>query len=349
MPDLLTLYADMKKLLLLPYCLVLCFTARAQQRPHYTQYILNNYVLNPALSGIENYTDVKLSARDQWVGIDGAPQTFYLTIHAPIGKADYKTTATSYNVPGENPRGKAYWENYTASEPHHGVGLTLISDQTGNFNRTTISASYAYHLGLTPTTNLALGFAPGITRIARNAAKTDFGGGVTVDPAQANSESLNRLRPDLSAGLWLYAANYFLGLSAQQIIPQKVSFVDNATYNQGRLIPHLFFTGGYRLLLNDDINALPSFMVKYVSPNSPQVDVNMKMQYRDLFWMGASVRFKEGYQGMIGLNVANTFNVGYAYDFTQTSLNTASRSTHEIIIGFLLGNRYDDSCPRNVW
>ena len=44
--------------------------AMAQQRPHYTQYILNNYILNPALSGIENYTDVKISTRDQWVGLN---------------------------------------------------------------------------------------------------------------------------------------------------------------------------------------------------------------------------------------------------------------------------------------
>src|SRR5688572_15485385 len=79
--------------------------AIAQQRSHYTQYILNNYILNPALSGIENYTDVKVSARDQWVGINGAPRTAYFTIHTPIGKKDYKTSATSFNVPGENPRG----------------------------------------------------------------------------------------------------------------------------------------------------------------------------------------------------------------------------------------------------
>ena len=37
---------------------------QAQQRPQYTQYILNNYILNPALSGIENYTDVKISGRE---------------------------------------------------------------------------------------------------------------------------------------------------------------------------------------------------------------------------------------------------------------------------------------------
>lgn len=47
---------------------------QAQQRPQYTQYILNNYILNPALSGIENYTDLKISGRDQWVGLNGAPE-----------------------------------------------------------------------------------------------------------------------------------------------------------------------------------------------------------------------------------------------------------------------------------
>src|SRR5215204_6405342 len=134
----------MKKLLLI---LSLQFTiaGMAQQKPHYTQYVLNNYVLNPALTGIENYTDVKMSARDQWVGLNGAPKTFYLTVHTAIGKKDYKTSATSFNIPGENPRGNAYWENYTASEPHHGIGMTIVSDKTGLYSHFTANISYAYH------------------------------------------------------------------------------------------------------------------------------------------------------------------------------------------------------------
>src|SRR6476620_11018083 len=92
----------------------LCF---AQQRPQYTQYILNNYIINPALSGIENYTDVKISVRDQWIGLTGAPQTVYFTIQGPLCKSDYRSSATGYSVPGENPRGRAYWENYTAAAP----------------------------------------------------------------------------------------------------------------------------------------------------------------------------------------------------------------------------------------
>lgn len=327
--------------------LLLGFTSavQGQQRPHYTQYILNNYVLNPALSGIENYTDVKISGRDQWVGLQGAPRTMYLTVHAPLGKKDYKTSATSYQVPGQNPRGTAYWEAYTASEAHHGIGLSIINDQSGAYNRFNANISYAYHLGVSPKTNLAAGFSAGINRIGRNTTKDNR----TGDPAQGNGSDLYRIKPDLNFGLWLYSADYFVGVSGQQIIPQKVVFQDDTLGI--KLIPHLFATAGYRFLVSEDVNAIPSVMMKYVSgsPTTPQFDFNVKVQYQDLFWLGGSYRLQDGYAGMIGLNVGNTFNVGYAYDFTTSALNQVSRGTHEIVVGFLLGNRYDDTCPRNVW
>lgn len=334
----------MKKILFAGVGCLVMQLLQAQQRPHYTQYILNNYVLNPALSGIENYTDVKLSARDQWVGFAGRPQTFYLTVHAPIGKKDYKTSATSYNVPGQNPRGTSYWQNYTASEPHHGVGLSIINDVTGNYNVFTADVSYAYHLGLSATTNLAAGFSAGISKVNYNRSKSSQ----PNDPAIAtNAITLFKTKPDLNFGLWLYSANYFVGLSAKEIIPQTVAFV-NDTLGL-KLVPHLFATAGVRTLITEDINMVPSVLVKSASGAPVSLDLNIKFQYRDLLWVGGGHRFKNGYMAMVGLNVNNIFNLGYSYDFTTTTINTASRGTHEVVIGFLLGNRYDDSCPRNVW
>jgi type IX secretion system PorP/SprF family membrane protein len=339
----------MKKLTVILFILIAC-SVNAQQRPHYTQYILNNYILNPALSGIENYTDVKMSVRDQWVGLNGAPKTYYLTIHAPLGKNDYRTSATSYKVPGENPRGKAYWENYTAAEPHHGIGLTIVNDRTGLYNRFSAQATYAYHIGISPRTNLSAGFGAGISKISRDYTKATYQDNDPYDFAQGKDE-IGKIRPDLSAGLWLYSADYFIGLSAQQIIPQKLTFVDDAKYDQGKLIPHLFLSAGYRFLLNDDINMTPSVMVKYINktPTNPQFDVNVKFQYQDLLWAGGGYRYQNGYSAMVGMNVGNTFNVSYAYDFTTTNINTVSRGTHELMIGFLIGNKYSDTCPRNVW
>ncbi len=343
----------MKKKLFTTAFVLIAIVAIAQQRPHYTQYILNNYILNPALSGIENYTDLKLSVRNQWVGLNGAPKTMYLSLQGPIGKKDYRTSATSYQMPGQNPRGSAYWQSYTAAEPHHGAGLTIVNDKTGSFNRFSANATYAYHLGLNANTNLSAGFSAGINNISIDRTKHDFSGaGDPFDPATGASLSgqLNKIRPELGFGMWLYSSNYFVGLSGQQIIPQKLTFVDDAPILQkGRLIPHIFLTAGYRFLLSEDVNAIPSVMVKYIKGSSNagfQPELNIKLQYRDDVWLGGSYRYQNGYAAMAGVNVGNLFNIGYAYDFTTTALNTVSKGTHEFVVGFLIGNKYSEKCPR---
>jgi type IX secretion system PorP/SprF family membrane protein len=339
----------MKRIFTAIIFLALCSAAGAQQKPHYTQYILNQYVINPAITGIENYTDVKLSHRHQWQGIQDAPVTTYLTLHAPIGKSDFRTTATSYNVPGENPRGKGYWEDYTAAQPHHGIGVSIVNDNTGPLSNLSANVSYAYHLGLSPRTSISAGFSAGISSMSLNAGKLDFVH-TTVDPAVYSSGQLRKIRPDLSAGLFLYSSDYFIGVSAQQIIPQKIDFSNNAvTLNDGRTVPHFFATTGYRFLVGDDFNFIPSVLVKYINPLPVQFDLNAKLQYRDLAWIGASYRQNDGVAGMVGLNISNVMNVGYAYDHTTSQLNMFSRGTHEIMIGFILGNKYGDTCPRNVW
>jgi len=342
----------MKTKLLIAILLV-CVQGWGQQRPHYTQYILNNYILNPALSGIENYVDVKFSARDQWVGLNGAPKTSYFSIQGPIGKKDYRTSSTSFQVPGQNPRGSYYWENYTAAAPHHGIGATIINDRTGSFNRFTADVTYAYHLGLNPSTNIAAGFSAGITNVSIDRTKHDFSGsGDIYDPATGASMSkeLNKIRPDLGFGIWLYSKNYFVGASAQQIIPQKLAFADDAAFlTKGRLIPHLFVTAGYRYLLSEDINVIPSVMLKYVHGSSNldfQPELNVKAQYQDLFWLGGSYRYQDGYAAMAGFNLSNKLNVGYAYDITTSKLKTVSKGTHEIVVGLIFGNKYSEKCPR---
>lgn len=339
----------MKKVLMFSVFVWICMQVSAQQKPHYTQYILNQYILNPAISGIENYVDVKASHRHQWVGLQDAPITTYFTIHGPLGKKDYRTSATSYRVPGENPRGKNFWQDYTAAEPHHGVGLQVINDRTGPLSRFAAYATYAYHIGISARTSLAAGFGAGFTNISLNTSKLDFIY-VPVDPAVGNSGIINTIRPDFNAGLYLYSADYFVGLSAQQIIPQKVAFSDYAVKTtDGKFVPHLFATAGYRFLLGEDFNLIPSVMVKYMDPIPVQVDFNAKLQYQDLAWIGGSYRNGEGFAGMLGVNISNTLNIGYSYDYTTSRLNTVSRGTHEILVGFLLGNKYADWCPKNVW
>jgi len=337
----------------------MCFTVilftngtKAQQKPIYTQYVLNNFIINPAITGIENYTDVKLSHRQQWTGIDGAPVSTYVSIHAPIGKKDYKTNATSFEIPGENPRGRAYMEDYTSAEPHHGIGGIIMSDKTGYLNRWGGYVTYAYHKGVSAKSTLSAGLMAGISSVSLDAAKVEWGSLRADDPAIGyNTGEIAKIKPEIGLGLWLYGADYYIGASVLNIIPAKARFVKDEKYGSD-FVPQLFTTAGYRFFLNDDVTLLPSVMIQFVKPFPIQVYTNAKLQYQDKVWIGSSYRFGDqlgGFAAMAGLNVSNTFNIGYSYDISTSSLRNFSRNTHEIIIGFLLNNKYGDTCPRNVW
>ena len=330
-----------------------CNLTMGQAKPSYSQYVLNNYILNPAVTGIENYTDIKISNRNQWTGINGAPVTSYFSIHGPIGKKDLRTSATSFQVPGQNPRGEQYWEDYTAPEPHHGVGLIALNDKAGYINRWSLFASYAYHKPISIKTTLSLGFNAGMTSVNLDRSKIDFASLDPTDPAVGYSNGeLKKIKPEVGAGLWLYSSDYFVGLAVQNIVPGKVNFAknnDNATY----YTPNYFLTAGYRFLLSDDLNMIPSAMLQYWQPQLLGVHANVKLQYQDKFWLGGSYRYGDlisGYSGMAGLNISNTFNISYAYEVATTNrLRAYTGNTHEIMVGFIIGNKYGDTCPRNVW
>ena len=344
----------MKKIFLITVvCILTSSIAFAQAKPFYTQYILNNYILNPGITGIENYTDVKLSYRNQWAGINGAPVTTYLSIHGPLGKKDTRTSATSFQVPGENPGGPKAWDDYAVSPAHHGIGLQAINDKAGYINRWSVSASYAYHKPLGVKTSLAAGLNVGVTSVNLDRSKIEWGSLDPNDPAVGyNSGAISKIKPEIGAGIWLYSARYFLGVSVLNIIPGKAKFVTDDKYGT-YYTPNYFATAGYRFAMTEDISVLPSVMVQYWQPQLTSIHANVKMQYRDFLWIGGSYRFADlvgGYSAMVGVNISNTFNISYAYENATTSrLQTYTRGTHEVVLGFLLGNKYGDSCPRMVW
>jgi type IX secretion system PorP/SprF family membrane protein len=340
-----------KKFLINGLCFLMVGCAYAQQQPYYTQYILNNFILNPALAGIENYWDFKVSYRNQWVGLNGAPTTMYLTINAPLGKTayDHETPATVPDLQAKNLGAKQFLMEYTAPPAHSGLGFTILNDKTGPLSRIAAYGSYAYHVPVGRTTSLSFGLSLGVQEVNVDVNAVDFGQANPVDPAVLGSGYLNKLEPDVNAGLWLSNKSFFVGLSAQQIISVPINSGNGTTDSngvellKGKLIPHTFLTAGYKIVASENINILPSFMIRYVQPLPIGFDVNAKIQYQDLLWLGFSYRYQQGYAAMMGVNISSTFNIGYSYDYTTTQLNTVSSGTHEIVIGFLWRKKNNDS------
>lgn len=321
-------------------------TANAQQQPHYTQYIMNPFIINPAVAGIEDYWDLRLSHRHQWAGLQDAPVTSYLTVHGPLWKSGgNNATITGY----ESDRTRR--STYTAPPSHPGVGLALVNDVTGPIRRFAFTANFAQHVRLSEQASLSAGLGIGMQTFSLDGSKLDFAD--PGDPSAGNGLGVEkRWKPDVRAGLWLYTARFFAGVSAANIIRQDLAFDDNriiTNEKRGQLDPHLFITAGYRLWLNDDFSLLPSLMFRYVSPMPLNVDVNARLQYRNRLWAGLNYRHQDGFAAMLGVYISPLWNVGYAYDYTASSLNAVSKGTHELTMGLLLWNSHGSYAPRRNW
>lgn len=318
----------------------------AQQRPQYTQYIFNNYLLNPALSGTENYTDAKIGHRMQWTGITDAPRTSFLSAHWSVGGSYLWRNPLSLPEKDEDPMSRSYMQNYTASPAHHGVGIMAVSDRTGPLSRFDAGFSYAYHLQLSGTYNLAVGTYVGLSKISLNVSELNLE--EEGDPALANIIT-TQFKPDLSVGVWLYGASFFAGASVQQVIPQRLAFTKNTDYNQGKSVPHFFVTSGYKLFLEEDISFIPSFMAKGVAGLPISLDLNGKVSFKDNIWVGGSFRTSDSFSAMAGFNLKKSINLTYAYDVTTSELRAMSNGTHEIVLGIQLNTAYKVFSGSRTW
>ncbi|HPV56873.1 MAG TPA: type IX secretion system membrane protein PorP/SprF, partial [Tenuifilaceae bacterium] len=78
----------------LPYLLIVVFVmltaipAKSQQIPHYTQYMFNTFLTNPAVAGTYKFYQMRLNNRYQWVGFNDAPYTVNMSFFGPFEKRD---------------------------------------------------------------------------------------------------------------------------------------------------------------------------------------------------------------------------------------------------------------------
>lgn len=314
-------------------CLIIClpFIVEAQQQPQYSQYMNNNYIINPAVGGSEDFIDIKASYRNQWVGFEGAPVTYYLSGHTPLGKQSGKPY----------PR-KDKFKNY------HGLGAYLYNDRTGPFNRTAGYLSYSYNMALNQKLRVAMGAFLGLQQYKLNGDQLNF-----YDNAEALGIQ-SSIVPDASVGVWLYNHRFYAGISTTQLFQNNLGFVSNndISLNQGgygKLNNHYFITSGIRISINPDLFIVPSILVKVVSPAPISIDLNAKLKYKNFLWCGLSYRNMDAVYAMAGVTIKELIDIGYSYDTSISSIRYYNSGSHEILIGVRLKLRQRLQCPANFW
>ena len=313
----------------------------AQQKPQHTQYVLNNYLTNPAVGGIESYADLRSSFRSQWVGIEGAPQTFYTTLHAPLGKQ----SSGSPKARKPNTYGFSKRSSYKKTMPHHGVGAVIQVDKAGLLKASTLNGSYSYHLPLSNYFTLSSGISAGLTQYSVNTVEANPND--PNDPYLTTTAQLNSTKLDLGLGMWLYTPDFYIGISGAQLV-KSGSDIQGDDPNLS-LQPHFYTTAGLRFQPSEDLALVPSVMVKATTTSAPAIDVNLRALYNQQVWGGVSYRHTDAWAAMAGVNLNYLLDLSYAYEMATSNLKQATVGTHEVVLGIKLNNRRKVICPQFMW
>lgn len=275
----------------------------AQQLPLYSQYLMNDLFINPAIAGSKDYSPLVLGIHKQWVGIEGSPATQTLSFHTML------------------------------PNKHMGLGGILFNDSFGVEGKTGIHAIYSYHFNINKYNILSLGLSAIAMQYRVDLRNLTLPEPIP-DPAITNQLE-KAIVPDANFGIYFYGKNYYASFSIAHLFQAPLRINKNTKENL--MVRHYFLMGGYRFTFPNDIWEIePSIMFKMTERTRPQIDINAKLYYDKNFWFGFSFRPKDAFIANIGFKYRQYY-ISYAYDFTISPLTRHTYGSQEIIFGMNIG------------
>jgi len=274
--------------------------SKAQQDPVFTQYFFNPLIINSGYAGTRNALDVTLLVREQWVGIKGRPQTQTLTIHSPLMK---NTLA---------------------------VGGSIVRDQVGITNSTSIFGDFAYRLKVSRKSKLALGLKAGLNLLSADLTEL-----ANINPEDVTfaADIKNRPLPNFGASAYLWAKNYFVGLSVPKIIENELN--NQIQDMGGRENIHLYLTGGYVFDLNRLVKFKPTFMARYLKEAPLSVDITANFLFDEKLWVGGAYRLGDSAGFLASYQISDQMRLGYSFDYTLSDIQSVTTlNSHEFMLNY---------------
>lgn len=291
-----------------------------QQLPQFTQYMYNTISINPAYAGSRDVLSMVALHRSQWMGIEGAPSTQTISIHAPM----------------RNER--------------VGLGLSFINDKLGYERFSYIYGDFSYTIPTSDYTNLAFGLKAGFTHYNLD-TKLLSDPSIIQDPFFDNE--LTRWSPNIGVGIFWYGQKWYAGLSAPRIL--STDYNEGLQVGDGNLdyaaIERVsyYFTGGYVFDLSDSMKFKPATLFKLTNGAPVSIDLTANFLFNDRFWIGGSYRINESaaaFGGLIDFQVTDRMRVGYTYEIPTSDIRGHSNGTHEVLLMYEIIRDNRERSPR---
>lgn len=291
---------NINKSLILTLLILTVNIAKGQQDPMFTQYNFNTQIFNPAYAGTWKSLGFLVLGRNQWVGMDGAPQTYTFSMQS------------------------------TTRNDKVGLGLNLISDRVGMEKRFSLFGDYSYGFQVTENSLLRLGLKAGFSNYRNNLTEYIQYPGQPDPTLQGDID--NHLIPNFGVGTFLLSDNYYIGFSIPEILKNRIdNNYNNLTLNDVR---SMFLIGGYVFDLSEYLQFKPTFLTKVALGKSVQFDFSANFLLGEKIWLGAMYRTGDAFGVIAQWIFDNKLRIGYGFDFTTSKLRKFNNGTHEIMVSY---------------
>ena len=298
--------------------LALCCTFQglfAQQEEQFTQFMHYKLGLNPAYAGSAG-DGISFAGlvRNQWSGLDGAPQTQLVS---------FSTIAWGENV---------------------GLGANILRQTIGVTSNYSLETAYSYRIPA-PRGYLHLGLQASARMIRTDFAKLRGTQPIGQDPALPQTLQ-SRLVPNFGAGAYYYTDNFYLGISVPRLIQNNIDLSDDGG-TISREVRHTYLMGGFIVPLAENIQLQPQALFKYVQGAPFDADVNLSLIFMEKFITGASYRIGGSKENGLGESVSLLFSamiaermlLGFSYDATLSELRRYSNGSVEAVLRFFFAGK----------
>lgn len=313
------------------------FSFSQEGLPVYSDYLSDNYyLLHPSMAGAANCAKARLTARQQWFGVEDAPALQTLSINGSLGERS-------------------------------GGGIIVFNDKNGYHSQTGMKLTYAHHLMFSrdqvDLNQLSFGMSAGF--VQSNLDETSF---YTNDPSYdpivfGSIQKASYFNLDIGAS-YNFLDFYVHGTVKNALASDRKLYTEREPVNLRRFI----LNSGYTFGDADKIMWEPSFMFQLVSQTAEKtIDLNIKA-YKNLdfgmVWGGISYRRSlDGAQYIEGLSTSEqklqyvtpiigvnykSYMVSYTYSQLLGNVKFDSAGFHQITLGinlFCKDEKYHCNCP----
>lgn len=291
----------MKNILIIILVSIICTDMMSQSEPSYSHFMFNQLTKNPAYAGSREVIHFNGMYRNQWLGIDGAPENFVFNFDTPL------------------------FNNKT------GLGVSLISDQIGWNKNIYADLSYAYRMRISDKGKLSLGLKARLAynRLTWNAA----------DPFEDNDDLIplqdeSVVQPNFGVGAFYYTDIFYLGISAPNLLRtslysikagEEIRYKNKLTY---------YLNAGATFGKGRDIKFHPSLMLSY-NPSAPlELDINAMFIFLDRFWLGFGSRMGDSLGFLTGYQLTRNIRASIGVDATTSRLREDTFGSVELMVEY---------------